>query len=129
MAAQASTTFVVPRITCSGNPAGHFAGQALGVLFLSNYNGTTGPGYGPGSVVQAYCTGKTAHYDAEFYLPNAADTNSLPVSAGVRVRPGDVVETSVQVTASQSVDTVVNLSSPWDGFARQKGPGATDAGP
>ena len=122
MAAQASTTFVVPRITCSGNPAGHFAGQALGVLFLSNYNGTTGPGYGPGSVVQAYCTGKTAHYDAEFYLPNAADTNSLPVSRWGASGRANVAETSVQVSAPQLVEYRCGPRAHGTASRAEKGP-------
>jgi hypothetical protein len=127
--AQASTTFVVPRLNCSGNPAGSFAGQGLGVLFLSNYNGTTGPGHGPNSVVREYCVGHTAYYDTEFYFPNAAGTNEVAVSAGVPVRPGDLVETSVQVTASRSEDNLINLSDGRDGFAQQTGPGVTDAAP
>jgi hypothetical protein len=122
------TNDVVPRIDCSANPAGSFAGQALGVEFLNNFNGTTAAGHGPSSVVRAYCIGRTANYDAEFYFPNAAGTDELPVSAGVRVRPGDVVRTSVRVTASQSVDTLIDLSRPG-GRARQTGLGATDAAP
>jgi hypothetical protein len=126
---QASTTFVVPKIDCSANPAGSFAGQALGVQFLSNYNGTTGFGHGPNSVVRVYCIGSTAHYDAEFYFENAADTNEVAVPAGVSVQPGDLILVSVQVTASQSVDTLVNISHLRDGVARQTGPGSSDAGP
>jgi hypothetical protein len=126
---QAATTFVVPRIDCSGNPAGSFAGQALGVTFLSNYNGTTGPGYGPNSVVREYCVGHTAYYDTEFYFPNSAGTSEVAIPAGVPVRPGDVVETSVHVTASESVDTLVNLGAGRRGFAQRTGPGATDAAP
>ncbi len=128
VASQAATTFVVPKINCSANPAGSFAGQALGVEFLNNFNGTTDPGHGPSSVVRAYCIGSTANYDAEFYFPNAAGTDELPVSAGVRVRPGDLVRVSVQVTASQSVDTLNDLSRPG-GRARQTGLGATNAAP
>jgi hypothetical protein len=124
---EASTYFSVPTIDCSGLRAGSFAGQALGVEFLNDYNGTTAPGHGPDSVVRAYCIGAKAYYDTAFYFPNAAGTQEAPVPAGVSVRPGDLIETSVQVTASASVDTLDNLST--EKSAQLTGPGATDTGP
>lgn len=126
----ASTRVIVPRINCTANPAGNFAGQAEGVQFLDNFNGTTAPGtVWAAAVVRTYCVGHSPVYDAEFYLPPVPNPGAIfdPVATNVRVRPGDLVRLSVRTNATRSRARVADLST--GDRAEASGGGVTDAGP
>src|SRR5580698_1664769 len=54
----ASTVVTVPHINCSGNPVGDFEGQAEGVQFLNEFDGSTAASLVEAdAVVRTYCNG------------------------------------------------------------------------
>jgi len=128
VAGSAATIVVVPRIDCASNPPGAFEGQAAGIQTLNNYNGSVATGnVGADAVVRTYCNGRTPTYDTAFWLPTPSDNGIEYVPSSVPARPGDVIQFSVTVSASNSVASIRNLTN-WR-FDSVTGLGVTDAGP
>jgi hypothetical protein len=125
----ASTVVTVPHINCSGNPTGSFEGQAEGVQFLNDFDGSTGTSLvGAYAVVRTYCNGATATYDTAFFMPPPADNVTDYVPSSVAVRPGDRVLVSVTVSSTSSSASIRDLSRrSATSFAH--GAAVTDAGP
>ena len=123
------TVVTVPHINCSGNPTGSFEGQAKGVQFLNDFDGSTGTSLvGAYAVVRTYCNGATATYDTAFFSATPGrQRDGLRAVLGRRPSGGPLL-VSVTVSSTSSSASIRDLSRrSATSFAH--GAAVTDAGP